>query len=96
LDPSAIHNLLLNLRLQLLGLPNLAKWGLLAFAGIIVLREGITRVWDARQRKTALRPGAPVPSALREGAQPALPAPDPLAEQPRARPDVVPQHRGKP
>ena len=82
MDPSAIHNLLLNLKLQLLALPNLLRWGLVAFAGVIITRQAITWIWNARQRGKSIHtssgasPGSPAVSAGEE--LPALPAPDPL------------------
>lgn len=90
MDPQAVDNLLLNLKLQLLALPSQAKWGLLAFAGILVLREAITLAWNLHQRRklesAASEPRAAIPTA--DGSRktdpdelglPALPAPDPLA-----------------
>jgi len=74
---SPIDNLLLNLKLQLLALPALARWGLLAFAGIIVLKESIEIGWRLYQgrsgRAASLAPGDDCA---------ALPAPDPLADRP--------------
>ncbi len=61
MDPSAIHNLILNLKLQLLGLPNLARWGLISFAGIIVVREIATAAWNVRERRRAQRADAATP-----------------------------------
>ena len=84
MGPDAIHDLLFNLKLQLLALPNLAKWGLLTFAGIIILREAISFGWELRRRRPALPDGEVGPALDR--ATPtstpaaALPAPDPLAE----------------
>ena len=50
---SAVDYLLLNLKLQILALPSLARLGLLAFAGIIVLREIIGIGWGLYQSRTA-------------------------------------------
>jgi hypothetical protein len=92
-DPSAIRNLLFNLKLQLLGLPNLAKWGLATFAGIIIARELVTAVWNVKQRRDNLRTAPAVPHADRsipsaEGPHP-LPAPNPLDTHFIPTPDVV-------
>jgi len=93
LDPSAVHALLLNLKLQLLGLPNLAKWGLVAFAGIIITREFVTAVWNVKQRRKALRTAPAVPHAdpsIPGTAGPrALPAPNPLDVHFSPAPEVV-------
>jgi hypothetical protein len=89
---SAVDNLLLNLKLQLLALPSLARWGLLAFAGIIVLREIIDIGWGLYQGGTAGSGTDPlvevavaqdISRAAPAGQAPtarALPAPDPLAQ----------------
>jgi hypothetical protein len=89
---SAVDNLLLNLKLQLLALPSLARWGLLAFAGIIVLREIIDTGWGLYQDRTAGSGTDPLvegtaaqdtsqahPAGQASTAR-ALPAPDPLAQ----------------
>lgn len=83
MDPSAWHNLLLNLKLQLLGLPNLARWGLLTFAGILILREAITLGWNAYKRPALENPEPAAPAAL--------PAPDPFAasHQPQQEPEGI-------
>ena len=99
MDPSAVRNLLLNLKLQLLALPNLAKWGVLAFAGIIILREAITLGWNISRRRRALAPVSVQPDAgpLSAGttADPmgALPAPDPLAGPVPPMPAVAPREQ---
>ncbi len=84
MGPSAWHDLLLNLKLQLLGLPYLAKWGLLTFAGILILREAITAGWNRHQRRKGVTgPGATpamLPTETAQANRPAaLPAPDPFA-----------------
>ncbi len=86
MQPDAWRDLLLNLKLQLLALPSLLRWGVLAFAGIVVLREGITAGWNIYQaRKAAALPRATrppengVPSAGVPTEPAALPAPDPFA-----------------
>lgn len=83
MGPDPIQNLLLNLKLQLLGLPNLAKWGLLTFAGIIILREAITIAWrfPRKPEEPIGELPTPVVAVTPAGAAPqaALPAPDPLA-----------------
>ncbi len=74
---SPIDNLLLNLKLQLLALPALARWGLLTFAGIVVLKESVEIGWRLYQGRVDRA------AALRSGEAPAaLPAPDPFAERP--------------
>jgi len=90
MDPEAIDALLLNLKLQLLALPAQARWGLMAFAGVIVLREVITIAWNARQRRLVGGPAglAKTPSEAppahsstsdaRTMDPAALPAPDPF------------------
>jgi hypothetical protein len=90
MDPGAVRDLLLNLKLQLLALPGLVRWGLLAFAGIVVLREAITLGWNVYTRRSlrgetqsAKLGGSSVvgltgPTATHEAGA-ALPAPDPLA-----------------
>jgi hypothetical protein len=96
---SAFHDLLLNLKLQLLGVPNLLKWGLLTFAVILMVREGITLVWNARHRRHA--PGSDLdtpgrtPAAVATAPQSrlALPAPDPFAAPLRPAPEVVVQEQ---
>ncbi|HWA58241.1 MAG TPA: hypothetical protein VG692_13360 [Gemmatimonadales bacterium] len=82
MSPEAWHNLLLNLKLQLLGLPNLAKWGLLTFAGIVVLREAITFAWNVRSRRKVAAGNTAVPRRETASApEPAaLPAPDPFGD----------------
>ncbi len=96
MDPSAVRDLLLNLKLQLLALPALARWGVLTFAGIIVLREVITLGWNARQRRRTLAssPEAPTPHSIAGGvtSEPmgALPAPDPLAAPMPPKPAAAP------
>ena len=80
MDPSAIRDLILNLKLQLLALPNLARWGLITFAGIIVAREIATAAWNARQRRRALpaEPDTPHAEPPMPGSESphALPAPN--------------------
>jgi hypothetical protein len=71
---SPVDDLLLNLKLQLLALPSLARWGLLAFAGVVILKEGIEIGWRL-YRGSASR----APSLAPGDAPAALPAPDPLA-----------------
>jgi hypothetical protein len=97
LDPSAIHNLLLNLKLQLLGLPNLARWALAAFAGIIILREVATAIWDVMRSRRALRaaPAMPYtdPSIPGPKDRGALPAPNPLDAHMEPAPGVVADRR---
>jgi hypothetical protein len=102
LDPSAIDNLLLNLKLQLLALPALARWGVILFAGIVVLREGITMVWKARQLRGGQPRSAPATlagsgSSTAPDPRPmALPAPDPFAQPAEPAPEVIPEKRTSP
>jgi hypothetical protein len=98
---SAVDYLLLNLKLQILALPSLARLGLLAFAGIIVLREIIGIGWGLYQSRTARSETDPLiqgtvaqdtsladPAGQAPAAR-ALPAPDPLAQAaPRARESI--------
>ncbi|MEP6573033.1 MAG: hypothetical protein ABJD11_10075 [Gemmatimonadota bacterium] len=106
MDPSAIHNLLFNLKLQLLALPALAKWGLLAFVSIKIGQEVITVGWDAYTRRRLQRAdiralGAPVSQIETRGdvteasrGPAALPAPDafgnPFTQSPDASPVRIP------
>lgn len=100
MQPDAWRDLLLNLKLQLLALPSLLRWGVLAFAGVVVLREGITAGWHLYHRRRAEALPQPGPGSVAAGEPPgtstpaaALPGPDPLspdfsrhAEMERAEP----------
>lgn len=88
----AVHNLLVNLKLQFLALPHLVQLALLTGAGIWALREIITLGWNVYTRKTAPtrevdtgpHPGSSSAALDVEADEPnlALPAPDPLGQSP--------------
>lgn len=94
MGPTALHDLLFNLKLQFLALPSLARWGLLAFAGIVVMREVIDVGWKIYRRRSggsdpeyltgkALVSAGVVPNQTPLPTSPAaLRAPDPLANRP--------------
>lgn len=96
MHPDAWRDLLLNLKLQLLALPSLLRWGVLAFAGIMILREGITAAWNLHQRRQSAMPPEPGPSlpvgvhrSTGATTEPAgLPGPDPLAPDFHREPEV--------
>jgi hypothetical protein len=69
MTPDPVADLLLNLKMQLLALPGLVRWGTLAVVGVILLRDAITWGWERAERRRVARG---------EGAR-ALPAPDPFA-----------------